>query len=489
MSAVALRSRAIILARSGLRRDALRLIAVYEELDKRRELAALERHQLARLYDVIGEPKKSLDAYRQLIRHGAPTGVILAEAALALCVRKAASDEVVAEAAEYVSRLQQLEPHSFRTALTRARLLEAQGNPHGAVTALKGFLTTLQVASPEELVRELIKQRKPGEAMDALIDAARRQGDAAAKAVSAHIEKLRRGGDEAEATEVLKRYIRAADFVQAIHAEAIRLVAGVFEAMRQHEAAEEMYNRFVASTQQPDASLVLAAYQARRNRIDEALDLCDRAPERCPPDAVARVSVGILRSGKTTREQIERVEKRILDALEKADAATPQAVNLSIALADLRDFQTRYADAIAIYRSLLERNERNVVVLNNLAWLVSFLPVDRESSLRYIDQALQLAGPVATLLDTRAVIQINLKKPGDAVRDLEQALLEVQDNPGIWYHMALAQLRLGSRAEATEAWKRALALGFDPSSLHALERDGYDSLVNALETGNQRASR
>jgi hypothetical protein len=65
----------------------------------------------------------------------------------------------------------------------------------------------------------------------------------------------------------------------------------------------------------------------------------------------------------------------LLAALQKADSEV--AGELSLALADLRDFQERYGDAAAIYRRLLELNDRNVVALNNLAWLVSFQPVEK----------------------------------------------------------------------------------------------------------------
>ncbi|MBY0375506.1 MAG: tetratricopeptide repeat protein, partial [Bryobacteraceae bacterium] len=262
--------------------------------------------------------------------------------------------------------------------------------------------------------------------------------------------------------------------------------AGLLEALQQYEAAERAYrhNAALQKGQDPAGLLILASFLSRRNRVEEALEICSQISDPAAAVRVARVSVGILRAGKGSREQVARVEERLIKALEQSEGR--EAVQLSLTLADLRDLQGRYADAIAIYRSLLDKDSSNVVALNNLAWLLSFQPVDRDVCLELIDRAIRLQGPMADLLDTRAVVRMNLNKHREAVQDLRDAYDEVS-SASILFHLAQAQLRVGNAEAAAQALRDAQAAGFDPKSLHPLEQPGYDELLKGLGGDNRRA--
>ena len=120
-----------------------------------------------------------------------------------------------------------------------------------------------------------------------------------------------------------------------------------------------------------------------------------------------------------------------------------------------------------------------MLALNNLAWFQSFEPADRGSSLDLINRAIRLAGPDPELLDTRAVVRLNLDSPREAVHDLEQALKDTA-TPSIWFHLALAQSRAGDRVAAAESFRLAEEAGFDPGALHAFEKGSYEKLVKTL---------
>jgi tetratricopeptide (TPR) repeat protein len=233
-----------------------------------------------------------------------------------------------------------------------------------------------------------------------------------------------------------------------------------------------------------DGQVTLISFLARQNRIDEALDLCNAISERASAPLLARVSLGVLRAGRATPEQIARVEARIVEAAEKAGPESKTGFEL--ALAELREIQGRYPDVLQIYRGLLDRNDRNVLALNNLAWFQSFDPAGRRSSLELINRAMQLAGPDPELLDTRAVIQLNLDSPREAIRDLEQALKE-NNTPSLWFHLSLAQNRVGDKAAAAESLRNADQAGLDPGALHPFEKADYEKLVKSLAPAARRS--
>jgi tetratricopeptide (TPR) repeat protein len=442
--------------------------------------------QLARLYEAIGRRPDAVALYRKLKDSDPDNGAIAFEFITGALNQKHPDAETLDEVADAVTRLQHNEPDSFRTATARSRLLAAKEQMGQAGEVLKAYLERLPGLTSDELVRDLAQQQKPGESALLLMALAEKKEGEKARDILEEARKLRKAGNEPEALAALQRYLAETDYVGALQGELIRITANFFESISDWDAAEAAYRNYVSRSPLAEAVLVRASFLARRNRIDEALDLCEAAAQSCPPYSVAQVSVGVVRVGKPSREQISRVEERLMSAINKAEPTLAAA--LSISLADLRDSQERYADAKAIYRRLLEQNDRNIVALNNLAWLVSFDSVERETALSLINRAIQLVGPVPDLLDTRAVIQLNRDKPREAIADLEDALKEVA-KAAIWYHLAVAQLKIGDKVAAADSFRKAEEAGFDPKSLHSLERTSYERLLKQMPADARRAQR
>ncbi|HLJ09609.1 MAG TPA: hypothetical protein VKU82_00395, partial [Planctomycetaceae bacterium] len=168
------------------------------------------------------------------------------------------------------------------------------------------------------------------------------------------------------------------------------------------------------------------------------------------------------------------------------DAQPGEQMGLELVLAELREIQGRRDETVAIYRKLIDGNDRNVLALNNLAWFLSYDPAQRGASLELINRAIRVQGPDPELLDTRAVVRMNLDHPQEAVQDLEQALKEV-NSPAMWYHLALAQNRVGEKDAAAESLRLAEEAGFDPTALHPLEKSDYEKLLNSLPQSKKRA--
>src|SRR5262249_26785805 len=156
----------------------------------------------------------------------------------------------------------------------------------------------------------------------------------------------------------------------------------------------------------PEDVLVLAAFLGRQGRLADALDIVDRAWKTCKPESVSLTAVALLHAPTVEGSHFERVEKGLTAALEKV----PNNTTLLVHLATLRDLQGRYNEAADAYRRILAREPGNVVALNNLAWLLAHREDGREEALKLAERAVDAAGPLPALLDTRGVVHLNLKQ-------------------------------------------------------------------------------
>ncbi len=478
-----LRTAATILAKSRLRRERSLQIRILEELARRQRLNHNELLQMARLLESGGRWPGARSIYRRMLEADPADTTVLAEFALNALRQKPIDAALLGDVVDAVDRLERREPDMYRTVLVRARLLAAQERSGDATAVLQKYLKGLKVIVVDDKLRELVQQKKSEEAISLLAEALRKKEDGDIRGILTKARELRKSGDDQAVLAAIDKYIKDADQTEAAYTQNLQSVVAVLESIKEFDAAETLLKQHAIGVRKPDVVLTLIPFVARRGRIDEALDLCDQAAEFAQADVLARVTLGVLRAGHPTSGQIERVEDRIAAAAEKAPPATRPSLDL--ALAELREIQGRFPEMTAIYRKLIEENGRNVVALNNLAWFLSFDAQDRGSSLEMINRAIRLAGPESELLDTRAVVRLNLDQPQEAVQDLEEALKETS-TPTIYFHLAVAQSRGGDAAAAAESFRLAEQAGFDVNTLHPLEKEAYEKLVKSLPQPGRR---
>jgi tetratricopeptide (TPR) repeat protein len=243
-----------------------------------------------------------------------------------------------------------------------------------------------------------------------------------------------------------------------------------------YEAVDEVYRRQAArGSRQPENVLVLAEYLGRQQRLPEALDVCEKAWRTCSPEAVAAVSVVLLHAAPAGDHHRRRVERW----LETGINQNPEEPALRLCLANLRELQERYDEAERLYRQILERDGRNAVALNNLAWLLAFQDGKGAEALELIHRAIDSVGPAPALRDTRAVVQVALGRSEPAVQDLEEAIAAAATAPR-WFHLAQAHRLAGNRDAAVTAFRQAEAAGLKAARLHPLERNAYQKLLADL---------
>lgn len=469
-----LRTKAVILAQSPLRRDRLKLIDVLEQIDRMQALSADDRYRLARLYEAVGHWEKAAETFETLLERHPDNGLFLAEYVEGLIER-----DRLGEAEGRLARLESLMPDSFSLVLLKAKLLHAREKTDEAVSLVRQFLADRDAdPSPEQTVRDLLAQDRADEALQILQRhaGARENDDEAAQAIREGRNLLEEGRTEA-AVKVLEEYLQREELQARIRRFYRRTAARFLSQLGRHAAAEDVFRRSMEQSDQPDDILTLVFYVARQGRIEEALDLCDRAweNEEIAASAVASTSVAVLRTAEQPApEHVQRVEQRLAAELEKDPGG-----NLAVYLADLRDFQGRYGEAERLYMEILEQNGRNVMALNNLAWMWGLREKNPDQALEYINRAIAQTGPAAELLDTRAVVHLSRGDAQLAVKDLEQAI-ESSPSAVKYAHLARAYLEQGDRTAAQNAYRKARQEGFSLEDLHPLERDRYRPLTDRL---------
>ncbi len=257
----------------------------------------------------------------------------------------------------------------------------------------------------------------------------------------------------------------------------MRVGAVLFDRFGLLKEAEQAYRADMARNPNETARvLALIDFLARQDRPQEALDLCEKAMSKWSPEPVTLASLAIYKARSATEPQHRKVENWVREAVHQK----PDDVVVNTKLAILRTLQGNYTEAEAIYRRLLEANRDNVEALNNLAWQLALRDKNSEEALKLVDRAIDIAGPNPTLLDTRAVVLMQLSQ-GDKAREvLQEAVSSDPDKPIYYFHLARALKMTSSPSEALEALERSKVLGQTEESLDPLERGAYRKLCQEI---------
>jgi tetratricopeptide (TPR) repeat protein len=196
------------------------------------------------------------------------------------------------------------------------------------------------------------------------------------------------------------------------------------------------------------------------------------------PVAISQVILPLLQPGRPTKEQLQRGERLLKEAIERFDRPVP----LLMVQADLWTLHERYDEAESLYREILAKNSSNPppVALNNLAVLLAMQGVKLDEALKLIDRAIGVSGPVAAMLDSRATVYIALKQPDKALADIQNTLAEAE-RPGRLFRLSQAYLLKGDKTAAADAIRKANKLGLTAAALQPLERASYRELQKLIE--------
>lgn len=239
--------------------------------------------------------------------------------------------------------------------------------------------------------------------------------------------------------------------------------------------AEAMYRRAV----ELDATQViaLAEWLLSSGRVIEAAALLPELWKQPDRAAAAGLSLRILRHHSS-----EPGIQAVSTALETAVRETPESPLLTLSLADLRVLQSRFDEAVKLYEEVLAADPDQVAALNQLAALLALRGHRLEDAMALIERAIQRAGPVPQLLDTRGCVALALGNVRAAVADFETAC-EHDPAPEMRMHLALARAIRGDRDSARSILQTAVTQGLQPERLTALELPLHEQLQKLLAGG------
>jgi tetratricopeptide (TPR) repeat protein len=238
----------------------------------------------------------------------------------------------------------------------------------------------------------------------------------------------------------------------------------------------------------PNEILLVLNSMRRQKKFAEAYRRCVQAWEdkKCSPEVVGGASVAVLRgmqaNGKpATHDEILRIETYLNKALDE----NSKSVVLMLHMAELYDHRGRWEQAEEMYRRVLEpQNEpKNIVALNNLAWLLaqrSSDPQKIQEALARIESAVNGIGKRADLIDTRGLVHMKLGQDAAALNDFREAAADIP-SPAHLFHLARAHYKSSDRTNASKILRQAREQGLQASLLHPSEQDVYQKMVNDLK--------
>lgn len=242
-------------------------------------------------------------------------------------------------------------------------------------------------------------------------------------------------------------------------------------------AAVERYAAIIPT--RPEAVIGVVGLLAADGRAAEAFSRLERLGRIIPDRVRAAAGLAAVRAGAVTDRQAATVQQWIEACL----AEEPNSTALLLNRAEFLTLRQDLAAAAAEYEKILTAEPRNVIALNNLAWILAADPRSAERALELVGRATREVGLTGDLLDTRARVRITLKQFEQAERDLNDAI-RLEPTPLRWFHLALS--RMGQTPAKTDDAARAFLeskrRGLEPRGIHPADLPAYA----ALDAGQKR---
>ena len=242
----------------------------------------------------------------------------------------------------------------------------------------------------------------------------------------------------------------------------------------------------------PSGEMTLAAYYARRGRLDEAVRRLQQSSAKADPKELAVAALAVIDAEKVTPQQLQTLET----VLTKSAAAGKQPTLLLTALGVLKITQNQSAKAEEYYRQVLARDPTSFRAYNNLAVLLALsgnnpdeaaARKNLDEALSLVNRAIELAGSQPGLLDSRAVVRIARGDYQQALDDLEVILNDPaekanRDYPVWLFHKARALFASKNQVEAGDVLHTAIYKhDLKREQIDVPERGDFDKLENEMK--------
>lgn len=255
-------------------------------------------------------------------------------------------------------------------------------------------------------------------------------------------------------------------------------VGNIYSAIEAHVQAEPWYRRAVEMDERAYTSLAVSlARQPTREKTEEAIQIALREVKDSKDVDSAILLASVLVTGKTEAADFVAAEpifqRRLRD--------DPDNPNLLLAIANVRFLQKRLHEAGRLYRRVIELRPRDAVAHNNLATLLAEQEDKQQDAMQHIQRAIEVAGELPALLDTKGTILLNENRVAEAVAILRRAA--VADDPRFLLHLVIALDRQGETDEARRQWRRLDQDRLSHSILSSADEQARERLAGLYERG------
>jgi Tfp pilus assembly protein PilF len=233
-------------------------------------------------------------------------------------------------------------------------------------------------------------------------------------------------------------------------------------------AAVEKYSNLYLT--RPEAIISAVGLLAGDQRGEEAFKKIETLGKQLPARVRVMAGLAVLRSGNASDQQFDTVKSWI----DVASREEPDSLAVMLHDAEWHTLKKQYSNAEKVYDTILKQDPRNVVALNNLAWILSTRKESSTHAEELVDRAMREIGLTGELLDTRARIRITAGQFDAAERDLFQAM-SMEKTPLRNFHMALIRQNQTPprKGEALELFRKARNDGLEMKSIHPADHTAF----------------
>jgi tetratricopeptide (TPR) repeat protein len=268
------------------------------------------------------------------------------------------------------------------------------------------------------------------------------------------------------------------------------LRAQIAEESSENVASELLLVRALLRTDRVDEAVIFAEEQAARNPDSVPLALLHAnvvalqgdllEAERIYRDLLSRqpeieAAITQLQALLRASDRVEEAEEVILAGLE----SLPQSRTLLLLQAYRQERIGEYQNAIDLYEQLYARNNGDLLVVNNLASMLSNYSTDPQDIARAREIAQRLEGrPNPAFHDTLGWLAYLTGDTRRAIGLLESAAVAFPEEASVHIHLGLAYAEAGRNAEARQRLEHAMAM--PQTKIDDLYVDQAKALLNSL---------
>lgn len=301
--------------------------------------------------------------------------------------------------------------------------------------------------------------------------------------VEAKVRYLAKDGKPEEAVEVMQQATPAVADILPEEVQRLLGAANILESLELYDSAEDFLKRYVKA--KPEEKLKLASFYGRRHQLDDALFICKEALDDKSYTEVSNVAQGVIRNCLAQVEIQDKHYDMVEGWLNKALEEEVNRDAVRVTMADFQDAKGQYDQAVKLYEELLKDknlyDRGRVTALNNLAFIYAVRDNNGKRAQPLIEEAISIVGPLPELLDTKAMVLLAMGDTQQSLSLLESALQASPEDSMLYFHKAKAQKSADDMDGFYESMERAMAEGLDKSKLPVLEHQDYQEMVKTYE--------